>query len=372
MYLNNDFACKLISRDTNIVHSSEAQELISNKTILVTGGAGSIGSEVVRQCLKLNAKKVYVLDNDEYALYRLCLELHDMALLDKDIFILADICDRQQIANVFSDVKPDIVFHCAAKKHLPLLERSPASAIKTNVFGTDNVIDTCLRFLVETVINVSTDKAANPVSVLGMSKRLAELRSASYASENITRIANVRFGNVIGSRGSFLPTLAYQIENDKKVTVTDKRVTRYFMTIPEAASLIIEASVMANSGETYLLDMGNPILIMDIIDRYVHLTGFKYPEIVYTGLRTGEKLHEELNSESETSLPTKYKKINKILSDSSTVHDGDLKNLEIILKVNSKPEKIKECLSWLLNEIEGRKKKQEMSFVQTEMGEVWT
>lgn len=294
--LQNEFACKLIGRNTSVVYSNEAKELIKGKTILVTGGAGSIGSEVLRQCVKLGAKRVYALDNDEFALYRLSLELLDTALLREDIFILADITDRLQIVDVFNEVKPEIVIHYAVKKHLPLLERSSVSAIKTNLNGTDTVFDTCLRFKVQTAINVSTDKAANPI--------------------------------------------------------IDKRVTRY-LTIPEATSLIIESAVLANNGETYLLEKGEPILLMDIIRRYVELSGLKYPDIVFTGLRVGEKLPEELNNSFETSLSAGHPKISKINA-TGTILDSDLVNLNLMLQVNDKPEKIIVRLQYLLKEIESR------------------
>jgi FlaA1/EpsC-like NDP-sugar epimerase len=186
-----------------------------------------------------------------------------------------------------------VVFHAAAHKHLPLLERYPVEGVKTNILGTANVVAAAARCGTERFVNVSTDKAAAPTSMLGATKRLAEMVSASWAGDTM-KIASVRFGNVLGSRGSFLPTLAWQIRNGLPVTVTDPRVTRFFMTIPEAASLVIEVAAMAETGETYVLDMGEPVRIVDLIAQYVDRVGGIRPELVYTGLRPGEKLHEEL------------------------------------------------------------------------------
>ena len=234
------FLAKLLGRDGTPIYSFTAEELVKNKVILVTGAGGSIGSEIVRQLILLEAKKIYCLDNDEYSLYRLSLEFNKDALLTNDNLILADIRDKISISRIFAQINPDIVYHAAAHKYLPLLERSPVEAINTNVFGTDNIASACVKYGVNYFVNISTDKAARPISVLGMTKRLAELCTAGYKREGVTKVASVRFGNVLGSRGSFLPTLMWQIENDKPLTITHPEVSRFFMTIPEAAALVIE------------------------------------------------------------------------------------------------------------------------------------
>ena len=289
---------ELLFRDDQIVYGHEARALHAGKRILVTGAGGSIGSEIVRQLHTLHPGAVYMLDHDESAMHSLQLELNGHGLLDDDTTVLADIRDRDQIARLFAEIKPDIVYHAAAHKHLPLLERHPGEGVKTNIAGTHNVISAAVAVGVERFINISTDKAASPTSVLGATKRLAEMIVASYAGSD-ARVASVRFGNVLGSRGSFLHSLAYQIDNGRPVTITDPDVTRFFMTIPEAAGLVIESAVMASAGETYVLDMGEPVRILDLVTRYAALAGRAAPDIVFTGLRPGEKLHEELLDDAE-------------------------------------------------------------------------
>jgi FlaA1/EpsC-like NDP-sugar epimerase len=205
-------------------------------------------------------------------------------------------------------IRPDIVSHAAAHKHLPLLERYPSEGVKTNVLGTANVVAAAVAAGVACLVNVSTDKAARPTSVLGATKRLAELVVSAHAGRG-TRVASVRFGNVLGSRGSFLHSLAYQVENARPVTITHPDVTRFFMTIPEAAGLVIESASMADRGETYVLDMGAPVRIVDLVRRFVQLTGHRAPNVRYTGLRPGEKMHEELLDDAESRMPTAHSRI---------------------------------------------------------------
>jgi FlaA1/EpsC-like NDP-sugar epimerase len=292
-------AAALLGRPTEVTHPSAVSELVRGRRVLVTGAGGSIGSELARQLHRLGAERVFLLDHDESALHTLMLELRGHGLLDDDTTVLADIRDRARLTRTFRRLRPDLVFHAAAHKHLPLLERYPAEAVKTNVFGTRNVVEAAIDCGAGHVINVSTDKAARPTSVLGASKRLAEdiVRHAGSASD--TSVASVRFGNVLGSRGSFLPSLMWQVDNRRDVTVTDAEVSRFFMTIPEAAGLVIESATMARTGETYVLDMGEPVRIVDLVHRYAVLGGFDAPNIVFTGLRPGEKLHEELFDTAE-------------------------------------------------------------------------
>lgn len=313
---------ELLQRATTPVYGEEARQLIEGHTVLVTGAGGSIGSEIVRQLHRLGAGRVIYVDNNEYALYTLERELTGTALLTDDAIVLADIRDPYALDAVFAKHQPDIVFHAAACKHLPLLERSPAMAILTNVLGTHNVAEACVQHGVKRLVNVSTDKAANPSSVLGMTKRLAETVVQAHAGEG-TRVASVRFGNVFGSRGSFVETLMWQIATGKPVTLTDEAMTRYFMTIPQAAGLVIEAAVMANGGSTFVLNMGTSYSILDLIQRYAELVSVE-PKIIITGKRPGEKIDEILFDPSETRMPTAHPAI-------SAVHVDDGIPLDVIL-----------------------------------------
>lgn len=239
-----------------------------------------------------------MLDRDETGLHGVQMMLSGHGLLNSSDVVLADIRDQEAIREIFDNRKPQVVFHAAALKHLPMLEQYPEEAWKTNVLGTLNVLEASKRIAVETFINISTDKAANPSSVLGHSKRLAERLTAWAAGRTGRSYLSVRFGNVIGSRGSMLPTFITQIENGGPVTVTDPEVTRYFMTIPEACQLVIQAGAIGRPGEALILDMGHPVKILDVAKRMISMSG-RAVDIVFTGLRPGEKLHEELFGQEE-------------------------------------------------------------------------
>ncbi|MGE0877190.1 MAG: SDR family NAD(P)-dependent oxidoreductase [Acidimicrobiia bacterium] len=302
-------ASALLGRQTTPPCGAEAIAMLAGRRVLVTGAAGSIGSELVRQVHAAGAH-VFLLDVDESRLHAVMLDISGSGLLDDDRVVLADIRDARRVRRVFADVKPDIVFHAAAQKHLPLLERYPCEGVKTNVIGTDLVLDAAVAAGVERFILVSTDKAADPTSVLGATKRLAECLVGSVPA-GATKCASVRFGNVLGSRGSFLETLAHQINEGLPVTVTDPEVTRYFMTIPEAVGLVIEAAAMADHGEIYVLDMGEPVRIIDLVERYVTLAGADEPDVRFTGLRPGEKLHEALFGLGEDHRATAHPRISR-------------------------------------------------------------
>ncbi|GAA4479409.1 nucleoside-diphosphate sugar epimerase/dehydratase [Enteractinococcus fodinae] len=283
------------SVDTNV---EEIAGFITGKKVLVTGAGGSIGSELCVQLAKFGPTELIMLDRDETSLQEAQIRLQGNGLLDGEDIVLADIRETELMRQVFASHQPEVVFHAAALKHLPMLEKYPEEAWKTNVLGTRNVVQAAMASGVETFVNISTDKAANPTSALGHSKRVAEKITAWAAKETGRPYLSVRFGNVIGSRGSMLPTFERLIENGGPVTVTHPEVTRYFMTIPEACQLVIQAGGIGRAGEVLILDMGEPIKILDIAKRMIAISG-KDIEIVYTGLREGEKLHEELVGANE-------------------------------------------------------------------------
>lgn len=272
---------------------------LTGRRVLVTGAGGSIGSELCRQLALFEPEKLIMLDRDESALHGVQLSIEGRALLDSRDLVVCDIRDRAALDSVFAEHRPHVVFHAAALKHLPLLEMWPLEAFKTNVGGTRNVLEAAADSGVTHFVNVSTDKAANPTSVLGYSKRLAERLTASAAQYTDGTYLSVRFGNVLGSRGSVLTTFREQICMGGPVTVTDPDVTRYFMTIGEAVQLVIQAGAIGSRGDVLVLDMGEPVRIADVAQRLIVESG-KDIEIAFTGLRYGEKLHEDLFGEGET------------------------------------------------------------------------
>jgi FlaA1/EpsC-like NDP-sugar epimerase len=265
----------------------------AGKRILVTGAGGSIGSELCRQLHQFAPAELIMLDRDESALHEVQLTLHGRALLDSDETLLADIRDPRRVREVFARFRPQIVFHAAALKHLPLLERYPAEAVQSNVLGTQTVLEAAAACGVESFVNISTDKAADPVSVLGYSKRIAERLTAHMAGQSDGSYLSVRFGNVLGSRGSVLGALSAQVKGGGPLTVTHPDVTRYFMTVDEAVQLVLQAAVIGGTGEVLILDMGEPVRIADIARRLSAQSAHPV-DIVYTGLRPGEKLTEDL------------------------------------------------------------------------------
>jgi FlaA1/EpsC-like NDP-sugar epimerase len=271
---------------------------LTGRRVLVTGAGGSIGSELCRQIHGYAPAELMMLDRDESALHAVQLSIHGRALLDSNEVVLADIRDRDTVRRLFDARKPEVVFHAAALKHLPMLEQYPVEAVKTNILGTVNVLDAAREAGVERFVNISTDKAANPSSVLGYSKRVAERLTAGQAFDHEGTYLSVRFGNVLGSRGSVLTAFAKQIADGGPVTVTDAEVTRYFMTIEEACQLVIQAGAIGSPGEALVLDMGEPIRIVDVAEQLIAQSG-RPVGIEFTGLRPGEKLHEELFADAE-------------------------------------------------------------------------
>ena len=269
-------------------------EQIAGKRVLVTGAGGSIGSELCRQIARFGPEKLYLLDRDESGLQATQMSLDGHGLLNTDEVVLANIRDIETMDHVFNSTKPDIVFHAAALKHLPLLEAYPLEAWKTNVLGTLNVLTAAARVGVGTFVNISTDKAANPTCVLGYSKRVAERLTADFARRYPGRFVSVRFGNVLGSRGSVVHAFTAQIERGGPITVTHPEVERFFMLIPEACQLVLQAASIGSDGEVMVLEMGEQVKIVEVANTLIRMSGRKDIDIVYTGLRPGEKLGEEL------------------------------------------------------------------------------
>ncbi len=275
---------------------------IKGKRVLVTGAGGSIGSELCRQLHHFKPERLIMLDRDESALHSVQLSIEGRALLDTPDLVLADIRDANRIQDVFADVRPQVVFHAAALKHLTLLEATPSEAVKSNVWGTQTVLDAAQSVGVETFVNISTDKAASPGCVLGYTKRIAE-RLTAHAAQTapVGTYVSVRFGNVLGSRGSVLSTFRKQVADGVALTVTDPNVTRFFMLIEEAVQLVIQAGAIGQPGEVLVLDMGEPVRIADVAHTLIRRSG-RQLDIIYTGLRPGEKLHEDLLGPEETDL----------------------------------------------------------------------
>lgn len=288
----------LVGRHPAEIDLSSVAGYLSGKRVLVTGAGGSIGSELCRQIHKHGPSELYMLDRDESGLHTTQMSIYGHGLLDTNDAVLTDIRDAKALGEVFRDRQPEVVFHAAALKHLPMLEQYPEEAWKTNVLGTLNVLNAALDVNVEHFVNISTDKAAAPTSMLGHSKRTAEQLTAWAARQGRGSYVSVRFGNVLGSRGSMLPTFQAQIEMGGPLTVTHPDVTRYFMTIPEACELVVQAGAIGEDGQVMILDMGAPVRILDVAQRMVEMSG-KDVEIVFTGLRHGEKLHEDLFSTDE-------------------------------------------------------------------------
>ena len=290
----------LLGRRRVKIDLDEISQYLVNRRVLVTGAGGSIGSELCRQLVRFNPSEIIMLDRDESALHEVQLSIYGRALLDTPQTVLADLRDERAINEVFDSRKPQVVFHAAALKHLPLLERYPHEAYQTNVLGTATVLNAAQRTGVEVFVNISTDKAANPISVLGFSKKIAERLTADLASRTKQgKYISVRFGNVLGSRGSVLMSFRDQIAKGGPVTVTHRGVTRYFMTISEAVQLVVQAGAIGRTGEVLVLDMGKPVNIYDVAEQLVKNSGNPI-KIEVVGLRVGEKVHEELFAEGET------------------------------------------------------------------------
>ena len=301
----------LLERAPIQIDNPVLKNAFKNKVIMITGAAGSIGSEIAHQISNYNYNKLILLDQAESDLYELQQDFVRNNIENYHIE-LADIRNSKRLNDIFSKYKIDILFHAAAYKHVPLMEDNPYEAVKVNVYGTGLLMNLATKNNVEKFIMVSTDKAVNPTNVMGATKRVSEIYANCLNTEGKTKFVTTRFGNVLGSNGSVIPLFKKQIDNGGPLTVTHKGITRFFMTIPEACQLVLEAGVMGNGGEIYVFDMGESVKIFDLAKKMIHLSGLKYPEdidIHISGLRPGEKLYEELLSNEENTIPTYNKKI---------------------------------------------------------------
>lgn len=317
-WINGEFSTKqmgkiqiedLLGRDSIVLNEDKIKEELTDKTVLVTGAAGSIGSGMVKQILHHNPKRIVLLDQAESPMYDLHNELNTGLVLSGLDVVIGDIRNKERMLRVFEFFQPDIVFHAAAYKHVPLMESNPSEAIKTNVEGTKNLVDCAVLTGVKKFVMISTDKAVNPTNVMGASKRIAEMYAQFANKKESTKFITTRFGNVLGSNGSVIPLFQKQIEQGGPLTLTDEKMTRYFMTIPEACQLVLEAGAMGEGGEIFVFDMGESVKIIDLAKKMIKLNGLelgKDIEIKVTGLRPGEKLYEELLAQDENTMPTHH------------------------------------------------------------------
>jgi FlaA1/EpsC-like NDP-sugar epimerase len=304
----------LLGREPIQLDSKQVESGIRGRRVMVTGGAGSIGSEIVRQLCRLHPASIVLVDQAESALYDLQMELKPKCQQNEIHFLVADVTDKCRMERIFEIHRPEIIFHASAYKHVPLMEECPYEALRTNLGGTKNVADLAVKFGTLKFVMVSTDKAVNPTNVMGATKRLCELyvQSVSVLDKPKTQFITTRFGNVLGSNGSVIPLFRRQIEKGGPVTITHKDIIRYFMTIPEACQLVLEAGFLGKGGEIFLFDMGEPVRILDMAEKMISLSGlvpYKDIQIVETGLRPGEKLYEELLASKEVTIPTPHEKI---------------------------------------------------------------
>jgi len=302
----------LLERDEIKLDKATIKKDVLNKVVMVTGAAGSIGSEIVVQLISFKPQLVILFDNAETPLYKIDIKLREKYHFQNFKIIVGDIRNRERVAYILNRYQPQIIYHAAALKHVPLMEINPVEAVSTNIFGTRIVAEEAIKTGVEKFILISTDKAVNPTNVMGATKRVAEIYLQSLNNKNKTRFIATRFGNVLGSNGSVIPRFREQIENGGPVTLTHPEVTRFFMTIPEACQLVLEAGALGQGGEVFMFDMGKSVKIIDLAKKMIKLSGLilgKDIQIIFTGLRPGEKLYEELIYRDENHLPTPHEKI---------------------------------------------------------------
>jgi len=364
----------LLGRESVNVDLEGIANYVEKKIVLVTGAGGSIGSELCRQISSFNPNTLILLGHGENSIYTIEMELKNRFPDLKIETIIADVQDRKRIEQVFCEFRPHVVFHAAAHKHVPLMERNPAEAIKNNVFGTRNVAECADQYGAQRFVLISTDKAVNPTSIMGTTKRIAEMIIQSLNHRSNTVYAAVRFGNVLGSRGSVIPRFKEQIKNGGPVTVTHPDMTRYFMTIPEAVQLVIQAGSFANGGEVFILDMGEPVKIVDLASDLIRLSGFE-PEvdikIEYSGIRPGEKLYEELLTSEEGLTKTIHNRI--FIGKPQEIDWGKLQEdmVRLAIVVEKEASDIHRCLGNLVPSFVSNQYKDDLRVLDTEQNKEW-
>ncbi|OOV14679.1 nucleoside-diphosphate sugar epimerase/dehydratase [Deinococcus sp. LM3] len=343
----------LLRRPPVELNTSEIAGYLKGRTMLVTGAGGSIGSEIVRQIASYEPATLLLFGRGENSIFSVQQELLREWPGIKQVGLIGDVRDLPRLRAVFEQHRPDVVFHAAAHKHVPLMEEAPSEAILNNVVGTQNVVNLCLEFGVERLVNVSTDKAVNPTSVMGASKRVAEMVVSAGAAkaQPMQAFMSVRFGNVLGSRGSVVPTFMAQIRSGGPITVTHPEMVRYFMTIPEAARLVLQAGGLANNGSVYVLNMGEPVRISDLAHDVIRLSGARNVDVVYTGVRPGEKLYEELLTSTEDAEATTHAKISiaRLAQVDARQIASQLYSLQVAAQ-NNDPEAVRELLALVIPE----------------------
>jgi FlaA1/EpsC-like NDP-sugar epimerase len=321
---------ELLGRESIRLNEDKIKLQLKDKVVLVTGAAGSIGSELVRQIVKYAPSKIIMLDQAESPLYELEIELLEKYQKSMLEAVIGDVRVEERMENIFRTFKPELVYHAAAYKHVPMMENNPSEAILTNVMGTKIIADLSAKYAVKHFVMISTDKAVNPTNVMGASKRIAEIYTQALNKISITSFVTTRFGNVLGSNGSVIPLFKKQIEKGGPVTITHPDITRYFMTIPEASQLVLEAGTMGKGGEIFIFDMGKSVKILDLAKKMIKLSGLelgKDIQIVFSGLRPGEKLFEELLNDAENTIPTHHQQIMK-----AKVAEYDLETISVKVK----------------------------------------
>ena len=329
----------LLGRDVIELSNNDLMEELTSSTILVTGAAGSIGSGLVHQIARYHPQRIVLLDQAESPMYDLQFELNQQFPTLSFELVMGDIANEERMRKVFDHFRPGIVFHAAAYKHVPMMELNPAEAIQTNVRGTKLLADLSMELGVKKFIMISTDKAVNPTNVMGASKRIAEIYVQKMNEQAKTQFITTRFGNVLGSNGSVIPLFQKQIENGGPVTITDERITRFFMTIPEACQLVLEAATMGKGGEIFVFEMGKSVKIVDLAKKMIQLSGLelgKDIELAFTGLRPGEKLYEELLANEENTMPTHHQKI--LIAKTRVENDEQLAAIQALIDLSVQQE----------------------------------
>ena len=343
---------KLLNREPIIVDNIKTYEYLKNKKILISGGCGSIGSEIVKQLLNLEINNLIVVDNSECGTFELKNEIREKYKNNNVKFHLADILDLHRLDRIFINENPEIVYHCAAYKHVPIMEDNPWESIKVNIMGTKNIADISIKYKVEKFLMISTDKAVNPTNVMGASKRVSEIYINNLNKQSDTQFITTRFGNVLGSSGSVIPTFIKQINKYNKIDITHKDIIRYFMTIPEAAQLVLYASTIGKRGQILMFDMGEPVRIYDLAQNIIKNYTNNDIEINIIGLRAGEKLYEELLCNGENTLETDNEHIKISNHNEEIDYDIFLNNYNELIETYKylNPTEIKDRLKQLVPE----------------------